>query len=203
LARLHVSGGLDTAFSASIGTGLNNTGSVVYIYPNTLAAAATNQILIGGIFTAHSGSTYSGSVRLNISGTLDTTYNIGTTGFSGSTAVNDYLIQSASLPTSAILAGGGFTFYSGSTPAINPISSSNRIVLLNTDGTISGSFSGSLWTKIGEWTETSGSFVVGTGTNSSGATVATFYIYLSGSQAAGTTITTSFFFFHCYYYCYY
>jgi hypothetical protein len=27
---------------------------------------------------------------MNISGTLDTSYNIGTTGFSGSTAVNDY-----------------------------------------------------------------------------------------------------------------
>jgi uncharacterized delta-60 repeat protein len=139
-----------------------NTGPGV---ASCVEAFNTPQIIIGGIFTAYSGSTYSGSVRMNISGTLDTTYNIGTTGFSGSTAVNDYLFYSPSFTNSAILAGGNFTTYSSSLLSPAP----TRIVLLNTDGTISGSKASTIsWNKVAEYTEaTSGSI--------SGSTIAMFY----------------------------
>jgi hypothetical protein len=125
-----------------------------------------NQIIIGGTFTAYSGSTYSGSVRLNLSGALDNTiYNIGS-GFSNTTAINDYLFYSPSFISGSILAGGSFTTYSSSILYPFP----NRIVLLNIDGTVSGLKISSpiSWNKVAEYTEaTSGSI--------SGSTIAMFY----------------------------
>jgi hypothetical protein len=132
----------------------------------TTEAFNDNQILLGGNFTAHSGSTYSGSVRLNISGTLDTTYNIGS-GFGNTTAVNDYIFTRPTLQSGGpILAGGNFTFYLSSLLFPQP----SRIALLNADGTISGSkaFSPITWTKVAEYTEATSGIL-------SGSTIAMFY----------------------------
>jgi hypothetical protein len=136
-----------------------------------------NQILVGGTFTAHSGSTYSGSVRMNISGTLDTSYVIGS-GFGNTTAINDYVFTRPTLQSGGpILVGGGFTFYSSSLLFPQP----SRIALLNSDGTISGSKATSpiIWTKLAEYTEaTSGSL--------SGSTIAMFY-----GQATASIVSSS------------
>ena len=126
----------------------------------------TPQIIIGGTFTAYSGSTYSGSVRLNLSGALDNTpFNIGS-GFSNTTTINDYLFYTPSFTSSVILAGGNFTTYSSSILYPYP----NRIILLNSDGTVNGLKISSpiSWNKVAEYTEaTSGSI--------SGSTIAMFY----------------------------
>jgi hypothetical protein len=148
-------------------------------------------IIIGGTFTNYSGSQYSGSVRLLLNGQIDATYNIGNTGFSGSTQVNDYLpLYNGVISNTRVIAVGGFTTYSGSTDLL-PRNTQNRLVLLNADGTISGSFTGNIWQKLGEFTETSGSFVTGTGVNSSGATTALFYLVATGSIPANTAITAT------------
>jgi hypothetical protein len=148
---------------------------------NTSATEAYNapQIILGGNFTAYSGSTYSGSVRMNISGTLDTTYNIGS-GFN-TTAVNDYLFCTPTSASSAILVGGGFTTYSSSLLFPAP----NRIVLLNTDGTVSGSKVQTIsWNKVAEYTEaTSGSI--------SGSTIAMFYGSASATVPANLPFLTT------------
>jgi uncharacterized delta-60 repeat protein len=106
----------DTSFN--IGTGFND---IVYsIYPQS-----DGKILVGGSFTSYLGSTQNFITRINSDGTRDTSFNIGT-GFN--VEVRSILEQ----PDGKILVGGTFSSYSGSTQ--------NRLVRLNTNGTIDTSF---------------------------------------------------------------
>jgi uncharacterized delta-60 repeat protein len=116
IIRLNTDGTIDNTFN--IGTGFNQV-------VNSIAIQSDNKILVGGLFTAYSGSTYNCLIRLNTDGTIDNTFNIGT-GFNAS--VRTLAIQS----DDKILVGGLFTTYSGST--------ANRIIRLNTDGTEDTSF---------------------------------------------------------------
>jgi uncharacterized delta-60 repeat protein len=84
------------------------------------------KILCGGYFTKYRGtSTFNNIIRLNTDGSRDTGFTIGT-GFNG--RVWGLALQS----DGKIIAVGEFTSYSGVT--------ANRIVRLNTDGTIDTSF---------------------------------------------------------------
>jgi hypothetical protein len=81
--------------------------------------------ILGGAFTAYSGSTVNRIVRVNTNGTRDVTFNMGA-GFNGN--VNTIVTAS----DGKIYVGGAFTTYSGSTV--------NRIVRVNTDGTRDATF---------------------------------------------------------------
>jgi uncharacterized delta-60 repeat protein len=117
IIRLETNGTIDTTFN--VGTGFNN---VVYTAP----IQSDGKIIVGGLFTIYSGSANINRIaRLNTDGTRDTTFNAGI-GFSSD--VNTIAIQS----DGKILVGGNFTNYSGSTV--------NRIVRLNTDGTLDSTF---------------------------------------------------------------
>ena len=119
LARLNTNGTRDTTFN--IGTaGFNNTVSI-------LAIQSDQKIITGGSFTTYSGSTKNYIARINTDGTADTgsSWNQGT-GFN--TSVTAILYQ----PDTKIMVGGNFTSYSGST--------ANRIVRLNSNGTIDTTF---------------------------------------------------------------
>ena len=111
IIKLNNTGSIDTVFN--MGAGFNN---VVY----TMATQSDGKIIAGGDFTAYSGSNINRLCRLNISGTLDTTFNIGT-------GINGTINQVSVLPDGKILATGAFTTYSGS--------SSSGIVRINTNGT--------------------------------------------------------------------
>lgn len=91
----------------------------------TSAVQSDGKVILGGAFTAYSGSSYSRIIRLNSNGTIDNTFNPGT-GFNSD--VYSLLIQS----DNKILAGGNFGTYSGS--------SVNRLVRLNTNGTIDATY---------------------------------------------------------------
>ena len=106
----------DTTFN--IGTGFNNSVASIILQPD-------NKILAGGDFTSYSGVTRNRIIRLNTDGTIDNAFTIGT-GFNNSVA--SITLQ----PDGKILAGGDFTSYSGVTR--------NRIIRLNTDGTIDNAF---------------------------------------------------------------
>ncbi|MGB7924015.1 MAG: Calx-beta domain-containing protein [Pyrinomonadaceae bacterium] len=122
IARLNTDGTLDTTFNY-LSAGANTQVS-------TVAVQADGKILIGGVFTSYNGDAAAsdGIARLNIDGTLDTTFNMGGAG------VNDSVNEVAVQADGKILVGGQFTGYNGDTAA------SDNIVRLNTDGTLDTSF---------------------------------------------------------------
>jgi uncharacterized delta-60 repeat protein len=117
LVRLNTDGTIDNTFT--MGTGLNNNTFVVKLQSD-------DKILIGGDFSSYSGQTYNGFIRLNSDGSIDNTFTIGT-GFNNT--VRAIKVQ----PDEKILIGGNFTSYSGE--------SFNRLIRLNSDGSIDDTFS--------------------------------------------------------------
>ncbi len=133
-----------------------------------------DKLLLGGTFTQFSGSTFSGSVRLSLSGSRDTTFNIGS-GFGAAVDVEDYYIHS----DDDIIAVGGFTTYSAS---FSP--QPNRIIKLNSNGSVDAAGIGNTWSKISERSSNDAA--------GAGSTLALFYLTASYDIPAGTAITASF-----------
>ena len=116
IARLNPDGTIDTSFN--IGTGANNI-------IETCTVQSDGKIVIGGNFASYNGSARNGIARLNIDGTLDTSFSPGTGANSG--------IMSTSIQNDGkIIIGGNFTSFNGI--------SRNRIARLNSDGTLEESF---------------------------------------------------------------
>ena len=116
IVRLNTDGSVDTTFD--IGTGFNNNVSTIEIQND-------GKFLVIGSYTTYKGLTQSRIARLNTDGSLDSTFGIGT-GF-------DNPVTAITLQTDGkILVGGAFTTYKGLTQ--------NRIVRLNTDGSVDLTF---------------------------------------------------------------
>ena len=118
IARLNTDGSLDTNFAP--GTGF--TGGAVY----AVTLQSDGLIIAGGNFTGYNGTPRNGIARLNATGTLDATYNLGT-GFAGG-AVYSMLLQA----DGRIVAGGNFTGFNGA--------SISCIARLNTDSSLDSTF---------------------------------------------------------------
>jgi uncharacterized delta-60 repeat protein len=116
IARLNNDGTLDATFN--IGTGSNS-----YIYD--IDIQSDGKIIISGLMTAYNGVPVKRIARLNIDGTLDTSFNT-ITGVSSN--INCTSIQA----DGKIVVGGLFGSYNGI--------SINNIVRLNNDGTLDSSF---------------------------------------------------------------
>lgn len=116
MARLNPDGTIDNTFN--LGFGFNDE---VY----SIVCQSDGKILVAGKFTSFSANTQNRIVRLNQDGSIDPSFNIGS-GFNDQ--VNCLLIQ----PDGKIIAGGSFTTYNGTT--------ANRIVRLNSNGTIDNTF---------------------------------------------------------------
>lgn len=114
--RLNTDGSIDTDFYGSFA--LEGGGSSIVIQED-------GKILVGGLFTSYDGQPYNRIVRLNEDGSVDTTFNIGT-GF------NNWVQLIVLQEDGKILAGGWFTEYNGE--------SYNRIIRLNSDGSIDTTF---------------------------------------------------------------
>ena len=100
LARLNSDGSLDTAHNFG-GSGLNNA---VYC----IALQSDGKALIGGDFTTYNGTGRNRIARLNTDGTLDS-------GFSPGTGANN-LVQAITIQSDdAVVIGGDFTTFNGST----------------------------------------------------------------------------------------
>lgn len=117
LARLNTDGTRDTTWNP----GTAGAGSTV----RDIKIQSDGKILAVGDFTTYSGSTRNRIVRTEISGAIDTTFNVGT-GL-GNAAYNVH-IQS----DGKIITAGAFASYSGST--------NNFIVRINSNGTKDTSF---------------------------------------------------------------
>ena len=116
LVRLNSNGSKDDTFN--IGSGFNGIVWSTFIQSD-------GKILVGGAFTTYTGSTNNYLIRLNSDGSKDTSFNIGS-GFNG--GVFSIAIQS----NGKILAGGGFTTFTGS--------SQNYLIRLNSDGSKDSTF---------------------------------------------------------------
>jgi uncharacterized delta-60 repeat protein len=119
IIRINTNGTKDTTFNP----GTAGASSIV----NSIVIQNDGKIVLGGQFSAYSGSTVNYIARANTNGTMDTgsTWNTGA-GFGN--IVQNIAIQS----DQKIIVGGNFTTYSGSTK--------NYIVRLNTNGTLDTTF---------------------------------------------------------------
>jgi len=118
--RLNSDGTRDTAFMDNIGTGPTNAVSAITLQSD-------GKILVGGNFTTFNGTTTNRFIRLNSDGTRDTAFmdNIGT---GANNEVRAIIIQS----DGKIILGGQFTNFNDATR--------NRIIRLNSDGTLDTAF---------------------------------------------------------------
>ena len=122
ITRVNTNGTRDTTFN--IGNGMNTAGYA-------LALQSDGKIIAAGQFTTYSGSTARYIIRINNSGSLDTTFNANANA-SITTALNT--ANSLAIDSDGkIYWGNAFTTFSGSfTP--------NRIVRLNTNGSVDETF---------------------------------------------------------------
>jgi uncharacterized delta-60 repeat protein len=116
IARLNADGTLDTSFNP--GTGANGP-----IYK--IAIQNDGKIIIGGDFTSYNGITINRIARLNVNGTLDTSFNPGT-------GANDYVYTISIQGDGKIIIGGNFDTYNGIVK--------ESLARINTDGTLDNTF---------------------------------------------------------------
>ncbi|PJB14129.1 MAG: hypothetical protein CO118_10235 [Flavobacteriales bacterium CG_4_9_14_3_um_filter_32_8] len=116
IARINADGTLDISFNP--GTGTDISISSITIQPD-------GKIIIGGGFTSYNGVTINRIARLNADGSLDTTFNPGS-------GVDGVVYTTSIQSDGKIIIGGFFTTYNGI--------ASNRIVRVNSDGTLDTSF---------------------------------------------------------------
>jgi uncharacterized delta-60 repeat protein len=116
LARLNADGSLDNPFNPGTGTNGN-------IYAS--ASQEDGKILIGGQFTSYNGNPRSSLARLNLDGSLDTTFQSGL-------GQNSAILTVTAQSDGKIVIGGAFTSYDGV--------ARNRIARLNPDGSLDITF---------------------------------------------------------------
>ncbi len=116
IVRINTDGSLDSSFNS--GTGINSS---IYL----MALQPDGKIIIGGDFTTYNGITANRLARINIDGSLDSSFNFGT-------GANSYIYSMALQPDGKIIIGGSFTTYNGIT--------ANRLARINIDGSLDSSF---------------------------------------------------------------
>ncbi|MBU3659328.1 MAG: T9SS type A sorting domain-containing protein [Flavobacteriales bacterium] len=124
LARLHPNGEVDNSFNTGTGffTPSQSLSGIIY----AISLQQDGKILVGGDFTAYSGTNANRIIRLNSDGSIDNSFNVGSGFPNGS--VNVIKQQT----DGKILVSGTFTQFNGFT--------ANRIIRLNTDGSVDNSF---------------------------------------------------------------
>jgi uncharacterized delta-60 repeat protein len=146
IARLNSDGSLDLTFNP--GTGINPNG-VIY----SISFQIDGKIIIGGSFTTFNGMPVNNIVRLNIDGSIDPSFSIGS-GFIG--GADPYVFSICLDSNGKVFVGGFFTSYNGSVV--------NNIARLNSDGTLDTSFNTGLGFDNSVWTikiQTNGKIIVG------------------------------------------
>ncbi|MBK9147295.1 MAG: T9SS type A sorting domain-containing protein [Flavobacteriales bacterium] len=112
----------------NIGSGFE--GSEFYVGVNALAQQADGKVLVGGSFSTFNGTARNGIARLNVDGTLDSTFDPGT-GCTGGVFFG-YVSVIALQTDGRVLIGGDFT-------AVNGVPR-NFIARLNADGSVDSTF---------------------------------------------------------------
>ncbi len=122
-ARYTTDGTIDVNFFSSMGSGFNGTVNTVVHDPSTY------KIYVGGSFNIYNGVSRPYIARLNLDGSLDTTFALTGTGLNN--AVFAIAIDSSN---SKVYVGGAFSAYNGSG------TNANRLLRLNYDGSLDSTF---------------------------------------------------------------
>jgi uncharacterized delta-60 repeat protein len=117
LARLNSNGSVDNTFSS--GTGIDN-GEI-----ECITLLPDGKAILGGYFTAYNGTTVKNIIRINSNGSLDTSFNTGT---SSNSDIKSCKLQ----PDGKLLIGGNFSTF-------NDVAQ-NRMARLNSNGSVDTSF---------------------------------------------------------------
>ena len=124
VARLNADGSLDASFNPGVGPN-----GVVY----AVAVDTFGQVVIGGDFDSLSGANSGGVARLNLDGSLDSTFALGVGTYNPETGSTDPVHALAIQPDGQILVGGSFSYVD--------LNIYNGLVRLNgADGTVDTSF---------------------------------------------------------------
>jgi uncharacterized delta-60 repeat protein len=131
IVRLNPDGTLDNTFN--IGVGFNER-------PYTVAIQSDNKILVGGNFTAYSGLTAIRLIRLNVDGSIDNTFNIG----SGIGSFNTILYPLPIIDYILIQPDGKILLFNSTPNQVQTYSASTipwiTAIRLNPDGSIDNTF---------------------------------------------------------------
>jgi uncharacterized delta-60 repeat protein len=120
MTRINSDGSLDYSFNIGIGAT-----TIV----NSFAFQSDGKILAGGYFTYYNGTNQNRIARLNLDGSLDSSFN-------PASGVNEQITAIALQPDGKILLSGVFTQYNNKFTSENR----NRILRLNRDGSLDNSF---------------------------------------------------------------
>ena len=123
VARLNSDGTVDTTFNP--GSGPDGT-------VNTVAVDTSGRVLVGGDFEFVSGFSAGGVARLNVDGSVDTTFNPGIGTYNPASGSTDPIYSIAIQSNGQILIGGSFSFLD--------LNTANGLARLNTDGTVDTTF---------------------------------------------------------------
>jgi len=116
IARLNTNGSVDSSF---------NPGTSVDAGINSVAIQPDGKMILGGGFTQYQGTSRNGITRINVDGSLDTTFNPGT-------GVNDLITSVVLQPDGKVVIGGYFTTYNGT--------ARSGIARVNTNGILDTTF---------------------------------------------------------------
>jgi uncharacterized delta-60 repeat protein len=134
IARVSSSGTFDTSFNTNVGSGPSSG----FGYVLSIFVQSDGKILVGGSFTAWSGTSVGSIVRLNSDGTRDTAFTTANgTGAGANATANDYLVRISTisqLSDGNILVAGEYYFTKWNGKAVG------RIVTLNSAGTRNTTF---------------------------------------------------------------
>ncbi len=103
IARLNANGSLDNSFNP--GTGFNAPTGPMSLPVQSIALQADGKVVVGGAFTSYNGISRNGVVRLHTEGSLDETFNTGT---SFNSAVSSVALQE----DGKLVVGGAFIGFS-------------------------------------------------------------------------------------------
>lgn len=117
IVRIDSTGNIDTSFSA-----VGGVNTVIY----KIVQQNDGKILVGGSFSSFNGISKNNLVRLNIDGSIDTSFNNSLSG------PNEFVSNIAIQADGKILVTGNFTMYNGVTV--------QKFVRINSDGTIDTTF---------------------------------------------------------------
>lgn len=124
--RINNDGSNDLSFTSNLQFLDQNLADGYYTEVNTIGLQSSGKIIVGGGFVPYTGTNSPSRIlRLNIDGSLDTTFSLPI-GF------NNVVWKLVVLPDDKILIAGRFTSYNGTT--------ANRIIKLNSDGTVDTAF---------------------------------------------------------------
>jgi uncharacterized delta-60 repeat protein len=184
IARLNAAdGSLDSTFNAGSGV-FDNGGSVGAAY--ALAVLPNGQILVGGDFITFNGVPYTGLVRLNADGSLDTTFNTNGAGVNPN-GYGHYVHSIAVQSNGQIVIGGGFNEYDGV--------QEGGVARLNADGTLDQSFNvgeGVDYAANAVAVQSNGQVIVGGGFNNfDGANIPTHLVRLNTDGSLDTSYYAS------------